>query len=36
MLRCLGDKEVALVLAEVHMGACNSHIGGKAIAHKLL
>lgn len=36
MLRCLGEHETTMVLAEVHNGACNSHIGEKALTHKLL
>lgn len=36
MLRCLDDNNITLILTEVHEGACNYHIGGKALAHKLL
>lgn len=36
MLRCLGEHETALVLVEVHMGACSSQIGKKGLTHKLL
>lgn len=36
MLRCLGEDETNLVLLEVHEGVCGSHIGGRALAAKLL
>lgn len=36
MLRCLDESDTALVLTKVHKGACNSHIGGKSLVHKLL
>lgn len=36
MLRCMGEYESSLVLAKVHKGAYNSHIGRKSLAHKLL
>jgi hypothetical protein len=36
MLRCLGESETNLVLLEVHEGVCGSHIGGRALAAKLL
>lgn len=35
-LWCLGKHETTWVLAKVHKGSCNSHIGGKPLAHKLL
>ena len=36
LLRCLGEGETHLVLLEVHEGVCGSHIGGRALAAKLL
>lgn len=36
ILTFIGENEIALVLREVHEGAYNSHIGGRALAHKLL
>lgn len=36
MLRCLGEEETSLVLLEVHECVCGSHIGGRALAAKLL
>lgn len=36
LLRCLGEDETHLVLLEVHEGVCGSHIGGRALAAKLL
>lgn len=36
MLRCLGEHEIIQVLAEIHKGAYNSHIGGKALTENLL
>lgn len=36
MLRCLGENKDALVLTNVHKGACSSHISGKTLTHKLL
>jgi hypothetical protein len=36
MLRCLGVDEINLVLLEVHEGVCKSHVGGRALAIKLL
>lgn len=36
MLQFLGEHETSLVLVEVHRGVYNSHINGKALAHKLL
>jgi ribonuclease HI len=36
LLRCLGEDETQLVLLEVHEGVCGSHIGGRALAAKLL
>ena len=36
MLRCLGEDETNMVLLEVHKGVCGSHIGGRALAAKLL
>lgn len=35
ILRCLSEHKVALVLVEVHQGACGSHIGAQAMANKL-
>lgn len=34
ILRCLGEQETTLVLAEFHQGVCVSHIGGRALTHK--
>jgi hypothetical protein len=36
MLRCLSEEETNLVLLEVHEGVCGSHIGGRALAAKIL
>jgi hypothetical protein len=36
LLRCLAENETHLVLLEVHEGVCGSHIGGRALAAKLL
>lgn len=36
MLQCLGEHKTAIVLAKVHKGACDIHIGGKAIVQKFL
>lgn len=36
MLRRMGEHETALVLMEVHKSAYNSHIGVKALTHKIL
>lgn len=36
MLRFQGDNNIAIVLPEVHMRACNSHFGGEALPHKIL
>jgi hypothetical protein len=36
LLRCLGEDETHLVLLEVHEGVYGSHIGGRALATKLL
>lgn len=36
MLGYMGEHEIILVLVEVHKGACNNHIEGKALTHKLL
>lgn len=36
MLMCLSENETAMVLAWVHKGACNSHIGRKIFVHNLL
>ena len=36
MLRCVGENETKLILLEVHEGVCGIHIGGRALAAKLL
>lgn len=36
MLRCLGEHETVLVLAEVRKWAYKKHIGRKDFSHKLL
>lgn len=36
MIKCLGEHETVMVLNKVHKGVCSSHIGGKALSHKLL
>jgi len=36
MLRCLSEEETNLVMLEVHEGVYGSHIGGRALAAKLL
>lgn len=32
----MAGHEATLVLIDVHKGACNNHIGGKTLTHKLL
>lgn len=36
ILRFLDEREIALVLAKVYQGACDSYIGGRALGNKLL
>lgn len=35
MLQCLRENETTLILTKVHKGVCDSHTGGRALAHKL-
>ncbi|XP_045796465.1 uncharacterized protein LOC123890806 [Trifolium pratense] len=36
LLKCLAPKQAEYVIAEVHEGVCGSHIGGRALAAKVL
>ncbi|XP_009389876.1 uncharacterized protein LOC103976409 [Musa acuminata AAA Group] len=36
LLRCLEPDEAQTVLAEIHEGICEEHIGGRTLAHKIL
>lgn len=36
LLWCLGTKEVEGVLREVHKGCCDNHLGGQALAKKVI
>ncbi|XP_064987655.1 uncharacterized protein LOC135626355 [Musa acuminata AAA Group] len=36
LLRCLEPDEAQTVLAEIHEGVCEEHIGGRTLAHKIL
>lgn len=36
IIRCLGEDDTTLFLAEIHQGTCNIHIGGRSLTHKLL
>lgn len=36
LLRCLGTEEVEGVLKEVHEDCCDNHLGGRALARKVI
>lgn len=36
LLKCLGPQEAEYALAEVHSGICGEHLGGRALAAKIL
>lgn len=36
LLKCLGPQETNYVLTEVHSGVCGEHLGGRALAAKIL
>jgi hypothetical protein len=36
LLKCLAPRQAEYVIAEVHEGACGTHIGGRALASKVL
>lgn len=36
IIRCLGNKEITLLLMEVHEGVCESNIGGRKLSKVLL
>ena len=35
LLKYIGQDQVALVMAEVHVRACNNHLGGRSLAAKI-
>ncbi|RDY12073.1 Retrovirus-related Pol polyprotein from transposon 17.6, partial [Mucuna pruriens] len=36
LLRCIGENETEYVIREVHEGICGTHIGGRALANKII
>ncbi|RDY12063.1 hypothetical protein CR513_03187, partial [Mucuna pruriens] len=36
LLRCIGEDETDYVIREVHEGICGTHIGGRALANKIV
>ncbi|RDX96547.1 Gypsy retrotransposon integrase-like protein 1, partial [Mucuna pruriens] len=36
LLRCIGENETEYVIREVHEGICGTHIGGRALANKIV
>src|ERR1051325_7006097 len=36
MLRCVGEKDMSVVMKEVHEGVCGNHGGGRALASRIL
>src|ERR1051325_10307850 len=36
MLRCVGEKDMLVVMKEVHEGVCGNHGGGRALASRIL
>jgi hypothetical protein len=36
LLKCIGPEEVWYVLAEIHEGSCEHHVGAKSLARKAL
>ncbi|XP_021745281.1 uncharacterized protein LOC110711210 [Chenopodium quinoa] len=36
LLKCVGPTDAEYILQEIHLGICGNHIGGRALAHKVL